>query len=488
MNSMGNRGGLFMVGVGVLVAGCGGVGEDAGGEEVGTAMLEISTVPAGAQCLQVVGTGASAFSVVAALTPGSNSANVSLGRLPLGASTVNANVYDVACASIGGVLPSWVAEPQSVTFRAGVITSLVLNLRQNNTVSATANFVGNVVSMTAGYSSTGLVLADGSVRTTGSWSPLAGAMVFSNASSLTGIVELHAKRIYNTHACARNATQVLCWGSQNPNGQLGPGIAVGTGSSSPVVVTGVTGIKELAVGSAHTCALQTGGSVLCWGLNSSGELGNGTTTSSASAVTVSGLAASSDLLVAGYSFTCANSYTGVSCWGANSSGQLGDGTTTFRATATSIGLKGTVSISAGQAHVCAVRADGTARCWGSNSYGQLGDGTTTVRLSPTPVSGITDAVEVAAGNDHTCYRRAGGTVSCVGRNNYGSLGDGTATDRYTVATVPGVTGAVALASGLGHTCALLENRTVTCWGWDLDGQCGDGIVGNNFKPAPAIIQ
>jgi hypothetical protein len=487
MKSMGIRAGLFTMGVGALVAGCGGE-DDAGGEAIGTAMLEISTVPTGAQCLVVGGTGVATFTVTAALTPGATSANISLGRLPLGASTINANVYDAACGSISGVLPSWVAEPQTVTFRAGVVTSLVLNLRPNNVVSATANFVGNVVAMSAGYSSSGLVLADGSVRTAGNWSPFAGPTIYTNEPALTGIKELAPKKLFG-HACARNATQVLCWGAQNPNGQLGPGVPVGTGSSTPVVVTGVTSAQKLAVGLAHTCALRTGGNVVCWGLNSSGELGNGTTTSSAAPVSVSGLAGASDALVAGYSYTCANTYTGVSCWGSNAFGQLGDGTSTNRSVPTSVsGLVGTVSLSAGAAHACAVRADGSARCWGSNAHGELGDGTTTLRMLPAVVLGLTDAVEVAAGGDHTCFRRANGTVACVGGNAYGQLGDGTATDRSTVANVPGVTGAVALVSGYHHNCALLDNRTITCWGWDADGQCGDGVVGNNFKPAAAIIQ
>jgi alpha-tubulin suppressor-like RCC1 family protein len=487
MKSMGLRSGVFMVCVGGLVLACGGEADDTG-EPIGTATIEISTVPAGAQCLQVIGTGAAAFNVTAPLTPGVSSATVSLGRLPLGAATVSASVFDAACASLAGATATWLAETQSVTFRAGVATKLTLNLRPNNAVTVNANFIGNIVSMTAGYQTTGLVLGDGTTRTAGNWNPAGGGSIFTdNNPALTGIVELEAAKIYNAHACARNANQVVCWGS-NPNGQLGPGIVVGTFSSTPVVVTGLPGnVQQLAVANAHTCALATGGGIYCWGANANGELGNNSTTSSATPQFVS-ITAATDMIAAGSSFTCANTYAGVRCWGLNSSGQLGDGTTTTKLTPTTNGLEGTVSLAAGSTHACAVRADGTARCWGSNGAGQLGDGTTTQRLVPTQVSGLSDAVEVAAGASFTCFRRTGGSVSCVGENGFGQLGDGTATDRLTLGTVPGVSGAIALAAGFGHACAFLENRSVTCWGWDFSGQCGDGTVGDNFKPVAAVIQ
>jgi hypothetical protein len=466
-------------------------GEDAGSEEaIGTAALEISTVPAGAQCLQVIGTGPSSFNVTAALTPGTSSASVSLARLPLGESTLNANVYDVACASIAGVQPTWVADPQSVTFRAGVATTLTLNLRQQNPVLVNANFVGNIVSMTAGYAATGLVLSDGTARNAGWWSPMGtGGAIFSTWTSPllpAGVVELDAPRGFNGHGCSRTATQVHCWGS-NSAGQIGTGVAVGSSSSSPIVVSGLSGVQELALGTTHSCARTTAG-ISCWGSNASGELGNNSLTSSATPVAVSGLAAAPDIVVAGQNFTCASTHSGVQCWGSNVSGQLGDGTTTNRQTATTINLLGTVSLAAGLNHVCAVRADGTARCWGNNASGQLSDGTTTQRLVPTQVPGLDDAVQVTAGAFHTCFRRTNNVVSCVGDNNYGQLGDGTATDRSTAASVVGTSGAVSVVAGGIHTCVLLDNSKVKCWGGDQSGQCGDGTPGNNYEPYEALVQ
>lgn len=488
MASMGSR----VVGLGLcfgaFTVACGEGGNGAPDEEVGAATLELSTVPTGAQCLQLIGTGTAAFNVTATLTPGASSQSVTVGRLPLGASTVTANVFDVACSSIGGATATWLADTQTVTFRAGVVTKLTLTLRPNNPVSVNANFIGNIVSVAGGHTSSGLVLSDGSTRLTGDWSPLGSSTTFSlNPASLTGILELAPPKYNNAHACARNASQVLCWGP-NPNGQLGPGIAVGTSSATPVVVTGLpNNIQQIAAGRYHNCALQSGGRVYCWGLNATNQLGNMSTVST-STPQLNTFLFGVDMIAAGIDFTCANDANGLKCWGKNSSGECGVGDTTTVPAPLSNGAVGVVSVAAGSVHACAVRADGTAHCWGGNLNGQLGDGTTTQRLTPTQVSGITDAVEVAAGAAHTCFRRSGGGVTCTGNNDSGQLGDGTATSRTTLLAVPGVTGAIAISAGSSHTCALLDNRSVVCWGSDSIGQAGDGAVGNNYKPKAATIQ
>ncbi|MGB4917091.1 MAG: protein kinase, partial [Propionicimonas sp.] len=152
-------------------------------------------------------------------------------------------------------------------------------------------------------------------------------------------------------------------------------------------------------------------------------------------------------LAAGGSHTCALAQDGtVRCWGNNSSGQLGDGTTDQRARPVVTGLTGVTALSAGRGHTCAVTQDGGATCWGANDSGQLGDGTTTERANPGPVTGLSGVAELAAGGSHTCALTEDGRVRCWGNNDSGQLGDGTTSQRTEAVTVKGLDGVTALAA------------------------------------------
>jgi alpha-tubulin suppressor-like RCC1 family protein len=133
------------------------------------------------------------------------------------------------------------------------------------------------------------------------------------------------------HSCAlTNKGGVLCWGS-NYVGELGDGTT--TRHLTPVSVAGLArGSAAIAAGGeAHGCALTTGGSVECWGYNGYGQLGDGTTTDRHAPVAVRGLAGVQAIATGGFGHSCALTSAGeISCWGRNTSGQLGDGSTDER--------------------------------------------------------------------------------------------------------------------------------------------------------------
>jgi hypothetical protein len=190
------------------------------------------------------------------------------------------------------------------------------------------------------------------------------------------------------HTCAvrRNGT-VWCWG-YNVYGQLGDGTA--TSTSIPVMVPGFNGAVEVSCGAYHTCVRLTSGQVRCWGYNASGQLGDNSVTTSYSPVVVDINTTNSVLtgavqLTSGDSHTCARLGNGtVLCWGLNSNGQLGDNSVTTRRFAVPVSsLSGVNAVGASFYSTCGVLSDTTLRCWGRNSSYQVGDGTTTQRLVPT---------------------------------------------------------------------------------------------------------
>ena len=289
------------------------------------------------------------------------------------------------------------------------------------------------------------------------------------------------------HSCARRVLgEVVCWG-MNDNSQLGD--RTRTTRLVPVPVVGLGNPAQLTAGHEHTCARYDSGSVVCWGDNYYGALGDGTAMGDdgwyfrMTPVPVKGLVGATEISARSGS-TCARLASGsVMCWGFNGFGQLGDGTTDHRPAPVAVnGTDDAVAISVGSSHACAVRSTGSVVCWGSNEYGQLGDGTTADRHSPQPVDGMTDAVGIAAGSTHSCARRATGAVVCWGRNSFGELGDGTTQSRLTATPVAGLGDAVELTVGGHRTCARRTGGSVMCWGF---GQLGDGS--DNWSPRPVAV-
>lgn len=316
---------------------------------------------------------------------------------------------------------------------------------------------------------------------------------------LFGIVAIEAGGI-SAYALKSDGT-LYSWGS-NTMGQLGDSTT--TDRSNPVPVINETNsgslqaISFLAAGGSMVLALKADGTLLGWGFNYYGELGDGTTTSRNIPVVVGnssgGLPKQEAPIAAGHSHTAYIKPDGtVWSWGANNYGQLGDGTTIQRRSPVQVKgpggqgfLSSVVAVAASNNHTLALKSDGTVWSWGWNDFGQLGDGTSITRHTPIQVKGmggtgyLTDIVAIRTNNYHSVALKSDGTVWAWGNNNFGQLGNGTSASYYIPVQVRGrfgngeLTNIVSIAAGIYHTVALKADGTVWSWGYNADGQLGDG--------------
>ena len=285
----------------------------------------------------------------------------------------------------------------------------------------------------------------------------------------------------DAHTCALVWEDVKCWGL-NSSGQVGNGTESDTAITIPVAVVGLASpATAVTSGRIHTCALTAAG-VSCWGHNTYGQLGDGTLVSSAVPVEVSGLGDIGKVSAGGY-FSCAVTDSGgVNCWGRNNSGQLGDGTTEGSSVPVDVsGLDaGVADISAGGAHACALTVGGGIKCWGDNTVAQVGNPEAPSPAASTPydVTNLTAGVaDISAGNGHTCALRVGGGVRCWGMNFDGQLGSGNFISGGPFDVIDLTSDVIAISAGGFHTCALMSAGGVKCWGENEQGQLGNGLYG-----------
>jgi alpha-tubulin suppressor-like RCC1 family protein len=308
-------------------------------------------------------------------------------------------------------------------------------------------------------------------------------------STLSNVQEVSAGSDF-TLALMKGGT-VMAWGD-NSEGQLGDGST--TSSDVPVQVSGLSLVKAISAGGAFGLALLRNGTVMAWGDDSNGQLGPSGTVGSHSdvPVPVTGLPSGVSDVQAGGAFALAIvPYGTVMAWGANSEGQLGDGTTTDSSTPEDVqGLTNdTRGIQAGSDFAFAVLGPETVESWGDDSVGQLGDGSistcSTAPYSDTPVSvkGLTFVRAVSAGQAGAVAVTAGGVVSAWGDNSQGELGPETsATCSGVPQTVPGLSKVVTVSSGSYFNLALLHDGLVEAWGSNSNGQLGNGSTVNSSSP------
>jgi alpha-tubulin suppressor-like RCC1 family protein len=267
--------------------------------------------------------------------------------------------------------------------------------------------------------------------------------------NLTGVVNV-ATGHYHTLALLSSGS-IRAWGF-NSMGQLGDGTT--TKRLSPVTVRNITTAVDVAGGRDMSLALLADGTVRAWGGGANGELGNGTNTAKQTTpVTVSNL---SDVveLAGGRNHALALKSDGtVWAWGLNTSGQLGNGSKTSRNTPVQVqGITNAVAVAAGADHSVALLADGRVMTWGEAGRGQLGNGSTVDRTTPAAVAGLPANVTfIGCGRDHTLVVTADGQLWDWGQNDFGQLGDGTTTRRTRPVHIPGISDAVEAHGGRGYT-------------------------------------
>jgi alpha-tubulin suppressor-like RCC1 family protein len=292
-------------------------------------------------------------------------------------------------------------------------------------------------------------------------------------------------------ACAVASGLAYCWGD-NSYGELGDGTK--SGSSIAVAVEELSGVVSVAAGSDFACAITSagpdagldageGGSLYCWGDNSYGQLGNGSSTSTSVPVAIPDLTSGVAAVAAGTFFVCALLSDGtVDCWGYNGNGQLGNGSTKWSSVPTKVsGLTGATAIGAGWFSACAVTSGGVS-CWGDNSLGELGNGTTTPSQVPVDVFGLPvgGATEVAVGRTTACAVAAGGAF-CWGTP---PIGNGSSPMKFFTSAVPVTglgSGVTAVAVGDLAACAAVVDG-VRCWGLNTAGELGNGGAVDAFLP------
>jgi alpha-tubulin suppressor-like RCC1 family protein len=310
--------------------------------------------------------------------------------------------------------------------------------------------------------------------------------------------------------------KVWSWG-WNAYGQLGIGVA-GTDRRSPVPVEGpggtgqLSGVVSVAAAGGYSAALKDDGTVWAWGDNSVGELGNSQVGPQSSVpVQVENLTAVAAISLGGGQSLALKKDGTVYAWGLNTAGQVGDGTTTNRFAAVPVkdaASVGTLSrvkaIATGTAFSLALMQDGTVYAWGFNGTGQLGIGpggnqALPVHVLALPNTGqaiLHDVVAISAsinasGSGHSLALIGDGTVAAWGDNFFGQLGDGTSgNDRYTpvqvqLTGVPGgpLSHVIAISAGYASSLAIVGPGF-----GDLDGLPADAANAITQLAARGVIK
>ena len=283
-----------------------------------------------------------------------------------------------------------------------------------------------------------------------------------------------------------------CWGSNT----YSP--STSTKNPQPAQVGSTSDWVAITAGTHHACGIRSNGELLCWGDNSTKQLGRGEDNSvsldpNPQRVNETGPWRA---VSAGLSHTCAiKSDESLWCWGNNYKGAVGNGelpNTSQRKTHAQplpIGInnKKWRALAAGMDHTCAIDSDDTLWCWGSNIYGQLGNNTTQSLSEPTAI-GLTLIDTVTAGTYHTCAFNREGTMYCWGYNASGQLGNGQVMPDATqpVQIAKNKTDWQSVFAGSDRSCAIDTTQTLWCWGHNDPVEFNTGSTTSTAAPGVVI--
>lgn len=258
------------------------------------------------------------------------------------------------------------------------------------------------------------------------------------------------------HSCAlQSAGTVQCWGA-NDEGQLGDGTAIDR--LVPVRVEGISGAVSISAGPESTCAVVSYGNVKCWGKESGGGK-----------PAARWLPGAATAVAVGSYQSCAVLQDGrVACWKFGTAAYPGRSGVVVEGVAGAVGISvaGEVSgwlLDTGRS--CAVLVSGEVQCWGNRYSEQTGWApVATVEDTPTLVAGLTDAIQVSTLPFYSCAVRRSGTVQCW--SDFVGPQDPTPTQ--------GIGNALQVVLGSRHSCALLANGEILCLGNNYSGELGTG--------------
>ena len=309
---------------------------------------------------------------------------------------------------------------------------------------------------------------------------------------------------------------VVGWGPDADGQAARPGSARGA-ITTPVTIDLPGKALQVAIGETTAYALLEDGTVVAWGPNDEGQLGNGPMGAtgelgrypkpSVTPVRVTGL---TDIIQieAGAKHGLALRKDGtVWAWGTRDDGALGDGQPKTLRPVMAIGptqvpgLQGITKISSGWRHNLALRSDGRVMSWGLNQDGQLGNGTRTNGWLPAEVSGLDRVVAIATGmgsaggNSFSGAVRDDGTVWLWGTATSGVMGDGNEPEApdspggriLLPQQLKSLTNVKALSLGFGHAAALLRDGSLWMWGFNGYGQIGVASPDSSYHPKPVKV-